>query len=282
MMKTLSDGLENLGKTLKGIVKITALSRHASIRPQHRERPLIILGNGPSLRDTINNDLDKLKAHDTMAVNFAAAAPEFFDIRPRYYIIVDPFFFSDEEHDKLSAMYKAMAAVDWHMTLIIPVGREDRLPKDVRYNAYIDIVTINAIGVEGFMLFRSFAYGKRLAMPRPRNVLIPAIMSGIWLGYKDIYIVGADHSWMSTISVDDHNRVISVQPHFYKDSANEQTRVNTEYQGYKLHDIIHSFYTAFKSYHDIRDYATRRHIAITNSTPGSFIDAFPRAALPSK
>ncbi|MDE6243997.1 MAG: hypothetical protein K2M14_08330, partial [Muribaculaceae bacterium] len=110
-------------------------------------------------------------------------------------------------------------------------------------------------------------------------VLIPSIMIGIRLGFRQIILCGADHTWSRTLGVDDENRVISVQPHFYKDSASEQKRVNTEYEGYHLHDILKSLYIAFRSYHEIAAYASRRGVSIHNATPGSMIDAFPRCSL---
>ena len=84
---------------------------------------------------------------------------------------------------------------------------------------------------------------------------------------------------MRTIAVDDDNNVISVQPHFYKDDAAEQKRVDTTYRGYRLHDIVHSFYVAFRSYHLLEAWARRRHINIFNITPGSYIDAFERRTI---
>lgn len=66
--------------------------------------------------------------------------------------------------------------------------------------------------------------------------------------------------------MDEQNRVVSVQPHFYKDSKGEQTRVNTEYAGYHLHDILQSMVVAFRSYHQIQDYARRKGVEIYNVT----------------
>ena len=98
------------------------------------------------------------------------------------------------------------------------------------------------------------------------------------MGYKEILIFGADHSWMKTLSVTDGNEVVSIQPHFYKDGEDEQNRVRHEYRNYRLHQIVESFAIAFKSYHDIAQYAASRCIKVYNATPGSFIDAFPRIA----
>ena len=113
-------------------------------------------------------------------------------------------------------------------------------------------------------------------MPRPRNVLIPSLMVGLRMGYRRIVIVGADHTWTRTLSVDDQNRVVSIQPHFYKDNDKEQERVASVYRDVRLHEVLGSMAIAFRSYHAIADYAARCDVSILNATPGSFIDAFPR------
>ena len=118
-------------------------------------------------------------------------------------------------------------------------------------------------------------------MPRPRNVLIASIMIALREGYRDIYIVGADHTWSRDLWVDEKNRVISVQKHFYKDNDKEFERVAQEYAGYHLHDILNSLTIAFRSYHQISAYSAKIGAKITNCTPGSFIDAFPRSDLSS-
>jgi hypothetical protein len=73
--------------------------------------------------------------------------------------------------------------------------------------------------------------------------------------------------------------VISIQPHFYKEDENEEKRIKVDYLKYPLHQIINSFYIAFKAYHNIKRYAMHKGVSIYNVTPESFIDAFPRADL---
>ena len=48
---------------------------------------------------------------------------------------------------------------------------------------------------------------------------------------------------------------------------------------HKLHNIMYSFYVAFRSYHIIEHYAKGIGANIWNITPGSFIDAFQRKKL---
>ncbi|MDE5786274.1 MAG: hypothetical protein K2H98_07050 [Duncaniella sp.] len=268
--------LEKSIMTAKGIVKILLQSRRPELKTEPRDgRRLIIMGNGPSLADTIRNHKEALLTSDTMAVNFAANAPEFFELRPKYYILADPHFFTSDD-DNVAKLKKNISRVDWPMTLLIPAGSS----WDEESSAGpVSVAHFNAVGVEGFEFFTRRAFRNGIAMPRPRNVLIPAIMTGITLGYKDITIVGADHTWTQTLSVNDNNEVISIQPHFYKETSSEETRIKAVYRDVKLHEILYSFHVAFRAYHQIKKFADSQGVRITNATPGSFIDAFPRIGL---
>lgn len=268
------DYLRVVGQSAKSLVKLLVQSRRTGVSTCDRSgRPLVIMGNGPSLAANIEHDAAKLREADTMAVNFAANAPEFVDLRPDYYLMADPHFFAGRETDpNVARLYDRLEKdVCWPMTLYIPHGERVRIE-----NGNITVEHFNFVGIEGFPLLERWAFDHGLGMPRPRNVLIPAIMTGIQAGYKEIVILGADHSWLRTLSVDDNNMVVSVQPHFYKDSASEKERVTSVYKDVRLHDILLSFHIAFRSYHAIASYARARGVEVFNSTPGSFIDAFPR------
>ena len=128
--------------------------------------------------------------------------------------------------------------------------------------------------VEGFDWFAHRCYKSGLGMPRPRNVLIPSIMTGLAMDYNVIYVAGADHSWLKEIWVNDDNIVMEDLNHFYDKKGAEQY-VSTKH----LHDLLLSMHIAFKSYHDIKRYASRLNKKIYNITKGSFIDAFERKIL---
>ena len=259
------------------IAKVVLRSRPAGKVSRVEEgSELIIMGNGPSLRKTIEDSRQTLREEDTMAVNFAANTPDFFELRPTHYILADPHFFRLPSKDpNVEKLWGNLAAVDWQMLLHVPAGaRIPALPDNVRLQRY------NMTPAEGYDFLCHPLYRKGLAMPRPRNVLIPAIMEGIRQGYGKIYIVGADHTWPHTLYVDDRNRVVSVQPHFYDDNKEELDRVAQEYAGLHLHDVLGSMVVAFRSYHEIKRYAEKRGVEIFNSTPGSLIDAFTRRQLP--
>ncbi len=281
-MKKVSEIISLTGLSFKSIIKIALQSRHVIMpRPSHKGGDTVaVLGNGPSLNTTIARYGDKLKTLPTAAVNFMANAPQFKELRPDFYVLADPHFFVGLENDNVKSLWHELSAIEWPMTLCVPATKLSKAGQLVgSNNKNITLATFNFVGAEGFKWLENMAFGKALAMPRPRNVLIPAIMCAIAAGYKDIYVAGADHSWMETIRVTDENHVVSIQPHFYADSKAELKRSETEYKGYRLHDILLSFHIAFRSYHILQRFAKDKGINIYNCTPGSYIDAFERKSL---
>lgn len=274
---------DKLSASIKTLVKVALQAKHCPIvrngaDAPRGDRPLYIMGNGPSLRTNLDNNLELLKRSDTLAVNFAANTPEFRVVRPKYYVLADPHFFRNISDKNVAALSESLKAVDWRMTLFVP-AKSRRSAARMIGNPMVSVEGFNFLAAEGWKWLEQFMFRLRLGMPRPRNVLIPSIMIGIWLGYKKIYVLGADHSWLKTLDVDSDNRVVSVQPHFYKEDSHEVERINRTYLDLKLHQVLESMTIAFASYHKINAYASRCGITIINATPGSFIDAFPRGSI---
>lgn len=266
------------GASVASLLKVLILSKASTPKGKGKEgRSLVVMGNGPSLRTTIDNDFEWLAGHDLMAVNFAANTPEFFRLRPMYYVLADGHFFSGNATDpNVARLWQELGKVSWKMALWVPKNREHLAKALITGCRNITLKTFNLTPVEGARGLCHALFDAGLGMPRPRNVMIPAIMAAIREGYKRIYLCGADHTWTRTLSVDDENFVVSVQPHFYKDNDKEHERVRSAYSGLRLHDVLGSMTIAFRSYWEIADYARRRGVEIINATPGSMIDAFPR------
>lgn len=266
-----------LSESLLSLLKVMILSRTPFQKGAEKENTLVILGNGPSLREAIDQSYGFLRQCDLLAVNFAANAQDFRKLQPQMYVLADPHFFNGTDTDpNVRRLWENISSADWKMTLYIPVKRS--IPISLPPN--IDIKRYNLTPSEGYTAITHTLFKSGLASPRPRNVLIPSIMIALREGYRKILLAGADHSWSRTLWVDDENHVVSVQPHFYENDEKEKERVRAEYAGYHLHDILRSLTVAFSAYFDIKDYAEKLGAEIINVTPGSFIDAFPRGSLP--
>lgn len=259
---------------LKSIIKLLLHNHKASFKPSQQSRPLIILGNGPSLNSTIENHAEALSNAPLLAVNFAANTPVFSELKPDYYVLADPHFFENQNDANVAKLISAINAVNWPMTLFLPCKAKSPIS-----NPYVKVERFPMTAVEGSQKLENWAFSARRAMPRPRNVLIPSIMIAIWLGFSEIYITGADHSWLTSVSVTDNNQVVSLQPHFYKDNDHELSRIKVVQMNLKLHELLMHWHIAFRSYHSVQRWAEKIGVKIFNATPNSFIDAFPRKCL---
>lgn len=276
-MKGFSEIISDTFPSAKSIVKMILLSRPVSkrIRNIGEGKRILILGNGPALKQDLAEHLDEIKKSSAMEVNFAANAPEFFQVCPEYYVMVDPAFFSKPYSEMVEMLMSSFKKVHWEMLMFVPKDKVDQMRRDID-NRHIRIEGINPVGVEGWGFLEKYAYASGLGMPRPRNVLIVAIMVAILMGFKEIYLLGADHSWSRTLSVDEDNYVVSVQPHFYKDNPAALAASRELFKGIRIHEVMESYSIAFRGYHRIKRFADKKNIKIFNATVGSFIDAFPR------
>lgn len=267
-----------LGATLASFIKIPIMSRRPSPKSRDRKDTIIIMGNGPSLRDAMEQDRDVLMAYPRLAVNLSALTPDIRDLRPDYYILADIAFFLKEKTGKVPQLWEALRSVDWQMTLFLPATAR-KMPEVKSLPANITLKFYNLTPAEGFRCVMHPLYDSGLAMPRPRNVLIPSIISSMREGFRKIVLIGADHNWSKTLWVTERNRVVSVQPHFYKDDDAELRRAEEIFKNVHIHDVYENYAIAFRSYFNVKAYADRRGVEILNATPGSFIDAFPRIRL---
>lgn len=273
MPETVQNFLIQLWQSLLSVFKMWLQSKAIKMPCEldtHAE--IVVLGNGPSLRPLIERSRSFFDGKALMAVNYAVLSDYYTDLKPRYYVVADPAFFSNADHcDKL---FDAMAAkTDWDLDLFLSgqARKSSMWQAKLSVNPHIRVHYFNTTPVEGFRSFTHFAFRKGWGMPRPRNVLIPSIMMALRMPFRLIYVAGADHSWLKEIWVTEENVVVEDLHHFY-DKRGSERYVSDK----RLHDLLLSMHIAFKSYHIIRAYALEQGKQIYNVTEGSFIDAFDR------
>lgn len=267
-----------LGASAASLAKIALMSGRPTKRSNQRNDTIIIMGNGPSLRTAMEEHRDVLMAHPRLAVNLSALTSDFIELKPQYYILADIAFFLNNKTGKVPQLWEVLRGVTWDMTLFLPTTAR-KMEEVKQLPANVTVKYYNLTPAEGFHKLMYPIYKSGLAMPRPRNVLIPSIMSAMREGFKRIVLVGADHNWSKTLWVTDRNRVVSVQPHFYKDDDAELRRAEEIFKNVHIHEVYENYAIAFRSYFNVKWYAEREGVEILNATPGSFIDAFPRISL---
>lgn len=239
---------------------------------------LHVLGNGPSLTDTISL-IDKGRDIVIM-VNFSPLTPAFFELQPKLLCWADPYLFSSSEAsgngDKVQALNEALRAVSWNLKLIVPSGA--RLCDIDLDNENIEVVFINGVNLhESIKRGRFWLYKKNLAAPAFQNVVNMALYCGIQLGYEKIILHGVDSDQYKSIAINDKNEMILVEGHYY--GSKERNLAKERFHGFHagtLYKRLDCEVKMFKSYIDISEYSKFLGIRVYNASENSMIDAFER------
>lgn len=275
--------LGNMWQSFLSIIKIVLQSKWNTKLPTTFSNPdeLLILANGPSLNETVNLHPDFVKGKTLLAVNFGVTSPMYEELKPELYLIADPLFWIVDE--KRIQLFQTMAEkTTWPINFFVPARalKDKEWQKMIAQNSFINLYIYNTTPIEGFQGFCDIVFRKGLGVPRPHNVLIPSIATGLRLPFKKIYLAGADHSWLPEINVTDDNVVLMHQKHFYDQNKSKAATVTQEnLNTARLHTILYHMHVAFKSYFVLDAYAQKLGKQIINITPKSYIDAFKRMKL---
>lgn len=248
----------------------------------------IIMGNAPSLASTIENNLTLLQKTPTLCVNYFPNSKYYTTVKPSYLVIVGPELWLPDMPERTiknrTQLYNNLVEkTDWKLTIFFPYEAKKAtwMIEKLAENQQISLQFFNKTPVEGLSSVNRFFYGKGWGMPRPHNVLIPSLMLTLNAGFKEIFIVGADHSWLEELTVNEKNEALLHQKHFYdEDSSKPNYMYQLGRRPRRLYEILEKFMLTFKAYFEIETYAQSIGIKIWNATPKSFIDAFERKPLP--
>lgn len=287
MASKLSQFINHTLQTNLSIAKILIQSKlFTKSIPKIDNKSCIVLGNGPSLTKEIENHKTSFVQLPKLAVNLFVKSNYYVELKPQYYVINAPehwFENVNEEGRKATIdLYQLMAEkTNWDLYLLIPYAarKNGEWQKMISNNPYIKVCYYNKTPIEGYGWFCNMVFGKRWGMPRPHNVVIPALIHAINIGFKEIYLAGVDHSWLGSIRVEKDNTVTMEHTHVYGSPTRLPIFSYIDEKRH-LHDMLMKFVYTFRSYFHIRSYAESKDACIINITEGSFIDAFEKRNLP--
>ena len=169
----------------------------------------------------------------------------------------------------------------WNMYLVVPMyaRKACTFSEIVERNQNIKICYINLFDFRGFSWLRDYFREKQLVTFACYNVLSASLCAAIYFGFKQIYILGADHNYHQTLRVTDDNYVVRPDPHFYDTKADNNTTIVLRHPDGKkmtMSEQLQSIAEAFGEYEEIEKYAKMKNVSIYNLTPNSSIDAFEK------
>ena len=252
---------------------------------------MVVIGNGPSLKDSLEKYSDNIIKYDRIAVNYFAATDAFEKIKPNFYAFADPMWFGGKQEFKEgvdSLLKTLLQKTTWDMTIILPqMAQSMPISKLLLTNAHIKL----AFYYDGYYTPKGMAYFDALdnnfVDPPGQTVLNICVWFAIYQSYKETYIIGADTSFFRDIKVDQQTNILyTIDQHFYDN--------NEVYKDTGLFDANHCRKMSltitklfedvggmFRDYEVLSQYARWKGVKLYNASEYSWVDSLERKKLGS-
>lgn len=266
--------LQSKGENLSTTSDIAHLvQRNSELKDRHKGERCFILATGPSVK---NQDLTVLQGELCIAVSHFFLHKDIRTIAPRYHVLAPyhpPFTFKEikKVFDGFNEFYSDdMIYLFGHNPYEFSVFKFlQNNPAYARKNAYfVNYTRCCQLDDNNYMNPEVWDIAKDPF--QIRTVIYTAIQAAIYMGCKEIYLVGCDHDYLS-----DMKRVTN--HHFYREEAGVSDAEHLS--AFTSERWFGEYYFRWKQYRLIREYVEGCGCKIVNATKGGMLDVFPRIAL---
>lgn len=248
---------------------------------------IVVIGNGPSLRKSVELYKNDIVKYDRICVNYFGSTDLFEELKPNIYVFADPAFFWIPENQKESMTLlfdNIVAKTTWPLQIIIPMRFKGApmterilVNPNIRINYYYD-------GIQDVGKLSKFeAWDRNLVGPPAQTVLNVCVYLSLFWEYRQVYIIGADTTSLEDLRVDQEtNELLSVDNHFYcnKDAIKNTAILNRhglrKLEGWKLHEYIYAIGRMIEGYDELAEYAKYKGAKVYNASEYSWINCFER------
>jgi len=264
--------LPNGAKSLK---QINFLKNHDAV---------IVLGNGPSLKNDLENIVKTVDDHDFVCVNNFCSSPYYEVLKPNKYVFLDGYFFSKDAHPDWIKQRELTFTIinektNWKMQIFVPMGADVSILKEFIKNENVEIIKFKVLTYVNHDMSKLVRYyNTGYFGPYQCNVLLYAIYLAIWAKHKKIEIYGADLSFHNDVQVDQLNNQVQIKfRHFNSEDHVEQLMKNPQkIEPFSMYELMQTTADTFKSHDILNFYGQSKNIQILNGSSFSLIDAYKR------
>lgn len=250
---------------------------------ERMHKRMVIIGNGPSLKMTMDLYESQLKESDCLMVNHSVRTPLYERIKPTFYVLTDPGWGNDtnDVHECVNAIVSKTA---WPIKLVLPYQlRSWWALEEFKNNKNITVLFDGGAWRELPEEELFPALDENRVCPPSYTVLTYCIYLSIYLGYEETYLVGADTSFIKDMYVGQKDNVLyTVDTHFYSNDIYSRP-VESEFKGVPfgctMEQKLYELYMVFYEYNMLNRYAQWKGVKVYNASEFSMIDCFERKKL---
>jgi hypothetical protein len=246
-----------------GLVKPDAkkiLAKNGRFDGIYAGRRAFIIGNGPSLKD---QRIDVLRDEITFAVSAFWKHPDAAIVKPKYYAFADPLFFDGEPATEV--FFENLRRTIASSTYFVPIKGRSTVEK---MHLLPEAETFYIAMGREMKTLRITGPDPTKTMPHVITVVHLAILLAMYMGIKEIYLLGLDHDWLAHREEDRH---------FYEgQTLPGHTAVVSALSAWPYKRLMEDQLKLWNDYEIIKETAEKMGCKIWNSTRGGFLDIFDR------
>jgi len=254
------------------------LTENKELKNKYRSKRCFLIGGGPSVK---NINLGALKDEYTFVMGEFDNNPQFEVLNPKFYVISDSVYFTEGESDHWNKQFeKKDKTIKPSTGIFVSLDARPYMEKCRLFTNH----KVNYIGIRGIMS-ENFPFNTDLDryLPWPKNSMLLSMIIAVYLGFKEIYLLGCEHNFLCfnigqgkaisySHSYDDKLSKIDIND----DEAVKKVAVPRDLDMTYEDNIAHVF-QLFKNYRLFYKKIQKLHpeIKIYNATPNSYLDVFP-------
>jgi len=232
---------------------LNTVIRNITLQNKYVGERCFVIGNGPSLNAM---DLSLLKNERTIAMNRFDKNPALAHWQPGFLCMLDSEKVFKENPALLKEFTEPFNGVIPKDGYVVHISTKP-IVQNLGAKLYRTYFVKTSIDVKDIVDTKT-EWDLARQMPGGWSTAVLGIALAMYLGSKEIYLIGMDHNWLAEKTL---------YSHFY-DPEDKQTHSSyIELMEYTL--------KVFQGYKVVKQYADQRGIKILNATPGSYIDVFP-------
>lgn len=232
-----------------------------------------IIGNGPSLK---MQDLTLLGDEYVFTCNQIMRNPVYPSLKSNFHFFADPTFFQlKKENSADMEVFELMKKINtngnspicFFATEGYEFSKEFELDKELDLHYFVHRLQFTD-EYDSNLRFERF-------VPNLHTVVHYAIAMAIYMGFKEIYLLGCDCTNVVT-AVNTRLQDGNGAEYAYEISQNEKNRMQQRNSKIMMEDELKSFSEVFRAYRLFGQYCSKRGIDLINCTNGGLLDSLPR------
>lgn len=232
--------------------------------------PIHVVMNGPTLKDSIHL-INEIPGKVLMVNSAISHLEDFNSIKPNYYCLADPAYIDPNAAlaDLVVNTWESINQYNGPLELFVPNLWKNKFLIN-KSNIHVRYV-ISVPAPKGKHLYEKLQ--KNTGAPAFQGVVVMGLYVALQLGYKKIYLHGAEQK-RDNIFVNERNELYIRDVHLYKEKKTIKNL--TLRSGIHMLDEYHAEVNLFENLYLLRDYSAICGAKIINVSTDSLIDCFER------